>query len=536
MLNKEPLGFRHLLLFILIYSLALFATSALWGVIETSEARYSEISREMFRSSDLVHPHLLNIQHYHKPPVTYWITSFAYSLFGVNATAVRFFLTLAYVLQIIIVYRIALAVLHNQEKGFWAAFIYANLLLVLISVRSLTTDAFNNTFVLLTIWSALSFKQTFSLRWLYLTALFAGLSFLTKGPIVVIMLVPVYFFARMQRRESAKQPSLIHYAGALVLFGLTGFSWFMYLVLNDTIFFDYFVMRHFVDRFVNAEVFTRHKPWYFYLLVFPTLTLPWFLPFITRLSKTSAEGKGVLLGWVAIPLIIFSAASSKLVLYILPLSAGFALVTADVLWQMEDKWKLPFSIIYLIILSAFVAVPFFEPSVVFTSIMYLIIFIGIAGITFIFFYFRQSRTVLTWATAFFTVILIFFSAFLIKENSLKFNTLSSLASFIKENKLKNRNILIYDRLTPSLAFELDKPIISLYHDNSSLKRETQFEKSDDWRAFYYDLNVPADSLRLQTLMQEPSVLVVKGVLKQKGLWLNDYYTSKKEFPGWTIFY
>jgi 4-amino-4-deoxy-L-arabinose transferase len=75
---------RKLLLLLLLSACLLFPGLSGWGVVETSEARYAEISREMFHSGDFIHPTLLKIRHFHKPPLTYWITSTAYSMFGVN--------------------------------------------------------------------------------------------------------------------------------------------------------------------------------------------------------------------------------------------------------------------------------------------------------------------------------------------------------------------------------------------------------------------------------------------------------------------
>ena len=91
---------------ILIFVLAgtMLATSNLWGVVETSEARYAEISREMLLSGDWLHPTLLKIHHYHKPPITYWITAVAYSVFGISAFAARFFLIAAYCAQVVIIF------------------------------------------------------------------------------------------------------------------------------------------------------------------------------------------------------------------------------------------------------------------------------------------------------------------------------------------------------------------------------------------------------------------------------------------------
>ncbi|MEY2833490.1 MAG: hypothetical protein RLZZ574_2749, partial [Cyanobacteriota bacterium] len=64
---------RYLYLVLAIALGALLFNLNSWGVLEASEARYAEISREMFRSGNLLQPTLLNIWHFHKPPVTFWL-------------------------------------------------------------------------------------------------------------------------------------------------------------------------------------------------------------------------------------------------------------------------------------------------------------------------------------------------------------------------------------------------------------------------------------------------------------------------------
>lgn len=85
----------------------LLINNHLWGLTETSEARYAEISKEMFENNTLAHPTLLGIYHYHKPPFTYQITTIGYQLFGVNEFGARFFLQISFLIQIILVYLIA---------------------------------------------------------------------------------------------------------------------------------------------------------------------------------------------------------------------------------------------------------------------------------------------------------------------------------------------------------------------------------------------------------------------------------------------
>ncbi|NND32090.1 MAG: polymyxin resistance protein ArnT, partial [Saprospiraceae bacterium] len=85
-------------LVLLLMVATLFYRLGSWGVIDSSEGRYAEISRKMVESGDYIHPTYLGIEHYHKPPMTYWITAVSYSIFGPTPFAARFFLQIAFLI------------------------------------------------------------------------------------------------------------------------------------------------------------------------------------------------------------------------------------------------------------------------------------------------------------------------------------------------------------------------------------------------------------------------------------------------------
>ena len=61
-----------------------YATAAVRPLMEPDEGRYAEIPREMWISGDWVTPRLSGLKYFEKPPLQYWATAAAYSLFGVN--------------------------------------------------------------------------------------------------------------------------------------------------------------------------------------------------------------------------------------------------------------------------------------------------------------------------------------------------------------------------------------------------------------------------------------------------------------------
>ena len=103
---------KLLLLIFVVFNIGLGS----FGLAETSEARYGEISREMVNSGDYFHPTLLGIKHYHKPLLTYYITSLGYKIFGITEYGARFFLGITLILRILLVYKIARTLLKDDKK------------------------------------------------------------------------------------------------------------------------------------------------------------------------------------------------------------------------------------------------------------------------------------------------------------------------------------------------------------------------------------------------------------------------------------
>ena len=519
----------------------ILVTNGQWGVIETSEARYAEISREMYRSGDWLHPNLLNIHHYHKPPVTYWLTATAFSMFGVNTFSVRFFLIIAFGIQLILIFKLAELVFKNRQTAFYSTLVYATIPLVLVSVRGLTTDAYLNTFVLMSLYFLLKFRESMKVQYMYCAALAMGLGFLTKGP--VIFIVPILAIAGLGKRNTWPTLKIGQAALGLLIFMFIGFSWFLLLIAEDGRFADYFFFRHFIDRLSHAEVFARKEPWYYYLPVFPLVTLPWIIIFAKGLLKRRTKPvdavlvRRILTWWLLMPFIIFSISSSKLVLYILPLSVGFSLITGYYLSSGVSNRLLMLIIslcvlIYIGLLSIPIYLSRFDGTQLLIPLTSVALLLSIG----LWFLNLTSEKKLLILCSLFAITLILYSSVFFKFNGDEVNTLSSVSTFIKQNQWRERNIIVYDELLPSIAFELDKDIISVYAGDRSLKRETQFQKDEEWKNYLLDVSELKSLGILKSLLSKKSVLVVKKELPKDLEIIMSGDWHHKEFGKWALYY
>lgn len=535
---------RKFYLFLIIAAVALLVNVGSYGVIESSDARYAEIARKMFVTGDYIHPNLLEVHHYHKPPFTYQITALGYKLFGVSPFGARFFLQIAVIIQLVIIYRLSFLLFKNKQTALWSAVIYFSFPMVLIASRNLTTDAFLATFALLGITAWVNYRQSGKWRWLYFFTLALGFGFLTKGP--VIFIVPVIFIAFYNLTEPAKRTFSFHHFLAWLLFiGVAG-SWFFYLAWQNPNFIDYFLGRQTADRFAK-NAFNRTEPFWYFLAFAPLMGLPWFANGGVLLQKTTSffKFKGVhfaLLMAFIVPLVFFSVSSSKRILYILPMYSVLAVLIGH-LYQRANKNQVgtiqKITVVFTGLICVALSILNWLPLDF--TLPYWFVVLALLGLMTIVFVSRNNKipykTKPIATTLVLAVLLAMGSAAFFADNELKVNGVRPVVDFMIENDLQDRKVIVYNSRKPSIAFGLNKPIISLNNGDESLARETQFETNDDFKKYLIDLQDPKRIDNLKKLVATPSVLLVyKRPVSEEFQWLLAKYPHQKKIGKWTVYY
>ena len=518
-----------------------------WGLTESSEARYAEIGREMALNNDFINPTLLGIGHYHKPPLTYIITAVGYKIFGFNEFGARFFLSLALILQLFIVFKIGEIWFKDKNVAIAAALIYFSFPIALIAARNLTTDAYLITFVIWSIYLWLQVKITNKQSYLYGFYLVLGLGFLTKGPVAFLPVALFIICYKIIKREKPKF-SIHSSLGLLILLGLSA-SWFVVIVLHKPELWDFFIQEQIIDRSVHAETFHRAKPIWFYFLLAPLLCLPWVVPVVYDLTVKSKEFKlsteTKISGYSAlIILVAFSLFSSKLILYILPLYPFVALFFGNIYVKYSSLSKLEYlntyKVAFLFLILIVVALPF-VPQFQYNWILSTAFLIAISAYGYYFIYkskyspFSRVLILSTGAMCFLILIYTSFSS----QNSFIINALKTEYTFIKEQRGdSDYKVLVYDNLLSSAPFYLGEQVITIYNSNFEAKRDTRFEETNAWQNSYLPLSEPGQTQRLKKLLSDKkNVLLIKT---KKNLPDSLKYLLKgfkaEDFKKWTVYY
>lgn len=533
--NQLWVGILLLIIFGLFYKLGS------WGVIDSSEARYAEIGMEMLQSGDLLHPRYMGIEHYHKPPVTYYITALSYRLFGVHPFAARFPLQIAIILQLWLVYRLALLLLQKLELARIAVFIYASFLIVWISSRNLTTDAFLNTFVLASAYAVFNYIFKKRVGYLYLFAVLAAAGFLTKITAYFIFVGPIilgiYWIYKDQWKWSW------HMITSFLLFAGLASSWFVLLELEGIPIFRYQFYEQSLVRY-TTDTFHRNAPFYLYLLIAVFLSFPWLLVTLEALLRKSVRSNEqrsfyyLLLFWFVLPILIFSLSKSKLTLYILPSFPILAIAGAQCAMLLEGKvirrWMWILTIFTAVILTGFLAFRLFDSSYILSGLFYLFTAMGLIVIGVIKFWSRiKPLPKLLMTGVVFAVVISINSAEILSKNEVQISTAKPVVKWLKDHQLAENEIYIYNDLLPSLAFHLKRPLPMIANQN---EREIHLGSQEHVNRYYFDVKQPQELARLtDRLNNHPSVVVLKNKRKEQlPAAIRELFDQEQEVAKYTV--
>ena len=350
-LNKSCTGtktFRHWLWLLLAVVVIWFGNIEYRKLIEPDEGRYAEIPREMVASGDWVTPRLNDLKYFEKPPLQYWATATAYTVFGEHQWTSRLWTALTGFAGILLVWFVGTR-LFGAAAGCYAALLLGSSLLYALMAHINTLDLGVTFFITLGITSLLLAQSQgvdagIRRNWMWLAWVALGLAVLSKGLMgLVLPGAALVIYSILQRDIGLwKRMNLVT---GLLLCLLVCAPWF-YLVMkaNPEFFQRFFIYEHYT-RFTTRE-HGRYQPWYYFIPILLLGMLPWtILMFDTLLRtwKSSARmdkafnPERFLLVWVVFVFVFFSKSGSKLPSYLLPMFPALALLMGKQLAVMAER-------------------------------------------------------------------------------------------------------------------------------------------------------------------------------------------------------
>lgn len=328
---------------------AFLLTNLGYPLIDRDETRYAEIAREMLVSGDWILPTLNFKTYYDKPPLLYWLVASSFSIFGIHEWAARLvpvfaaFGTLALVIWF-----------SSRHLGRRIGMISGGVLMLTggfaFCSRYLLIDGvltFFTTASLIAAHEAVSQRKNgvFHWWWWIAASVACGLGSLSKGPLSLVLFLPVVFAFAWLEREAAR----IRFSQMLALVAIVcaiTLPWMIAVSLRDEMFLYEFFVNHNVRRFAGRY---HDRPFWYFIPVLLIAGFPWSLlaiPFVRHLvsrniavRRSRGSITGFLFLWIVWMFAFFSASRCKLPTYLLPTAPAFAVLLGIYIDRLAREWE-----------------------------------------------------------------------------------------------------------------------------------------------------------------------------------------------------
>ncbi len=311
------------------------------------EPRFALVARDMLRSGDWLIPRVGGDLYADKPPVFFWLMAASMAITG--SLRVGFLLPslLAGIGSVVLVYDLLRRV-RGREVAFAGGLVLLLTFQFVWQFRQSQIDGVLCFFTTLSLYGLL--RHLFagpSLGWFYVGWFAAGVGVITKGVgfLPLLSLIPFVILAargwpvRAPHRDPRWWLGPVFFLGAIAL-------WFVPMMLATAAggellaYRNEILFKQTVTRYAGA--WHHHEPiWFYVVMVMPVLwlpltaLLPWLWPRWRAALRPDRRDTfvAVLLTWVVIVVLFFSASSGKRGVYVLP--AVPALVMAAATWLPE---------------------------------------------------------------------------------------------------------------------------------------------------------------------------------------------------------
>ncbi|MEN3028805.1 MAG: glycosyltransferase family 39 protein [Aquificaceae bacterium] len=324
-----------------------------------NEAFYAEATRHMLQGGDFLNPYYNGELRLNKPPMTYWLVSLGYLLFGVNEWGLRLMHALLGVGTGLLTFLIAKELTGNWQVGIFSLLILLLSLQFFANAQYASPEVPFTFFITLSLYLWLLSYRKNSLFLLSLAFLSSSLAMLVKGPAGFLLPAGVVFLYLLF--ENPKELLRFRYYLLSLPALLFGLGWHAYQLLTKGEIFWKVFYRENIKRIYHGE-----EPVYFYLLDMKVSFLPYSLLFFPALlwvfSRLRREYSFPLV-WFTFVYGLFSLISQKIPLYVLPAFPALALITSGFLLSQDwERLKRFLSLLLcsLIVLGLLLAVFFFS--------------------------------------------------------------------------------------------------------------------------------------------------------------------------------
>jgi len=310
--------YRIAILFCIAF-LSLFPLLGAAPLFDEDEGFYAEASREMLENGNYLTAHINGSPQYDKPILIYWLQVISFKILGQNEFAARFPSALATFLWMLAIFRFTRRHVGLQ-CGFLSALFFISAIQITITGKAAIVDSILNLFLTQCLFHLYEYTQNQKKR-IYTAAIYAGLGFLAKGPVAVVIPFGVSLIYCLTQRQFRLWLKMVFNFPAILIFIAIALPWYVLEYLDQgMIFIQDFFLKHNLERF--SRTFEGHSGSLFYyipVIIVGTLPHCGLLLALIRHAKSllKQDVYRFCFIWLGFVLILFSFGSTKLPHYIL---------------------------------------------------------------------------------------------------------------------------------------------------------------------------------------------------------------------------
>jgi len=232
-----PKNISNSIVIFLITAVCLFFTMNLSYIdITIMEARNFVTAREMILENNWLMPTFNGDPRYQKPPLPTWIAALSSIIFGFKSLyfyRLPGFLALA--ITGITSYYFSLELLNNKRDSFINAIITITSFYIIAIVIEAPWDIYSHAFIFIAIYYLFRSmnSRVFKLKTIFLTSVFIGCSFLSKGPISIYALLIPFLISYFITYPSYIVNNLKKIIPIIITGLVIGTSWYVFLLIED---------------------------------------------------------------------------------------------------------------------------------------------------------------------------------------------------------------------------------------------------------------------------------------------------------------
>lgn len=498
---KHPELFTILGLSILFYFI-FFHNIWAYALMDVDETRYVTMSKDMFHSKDFLTLYLNKEYFFEKPPLYFWGECLSFAFWGrVTEFTARFPVALDGMLCCFTVYFLGKRII-SRGYGVVSSLIFATSLEFLILAKFAILDivvatciGFSLCFGIFTNFCQEKHKKY--CWWLFY--IFSGLAVMAKGIPGFVIPFGSMFFISLYSKNFKEIFKPLYFIPGIILFLLITLPWHIIMLkMHDPLFFEEYIVKHHIERFIGGNELGREQPFYFYILTLLWGFFPWIFSvlavFIRKIVKkdfvfknvTNIQKFLVYNGIITLfVLVFFSASDTKLITYILPIYGSLACLGGYIWTRYIEKGEYSKIInitVYILggifILASIIALftPLYLPAQLNSDIAsakpLCISLLFIAGLASIIFAKKEKYIGVFFTYVLFMLILSAFGTEKFFEIDYKFGQ-DDLMRFAEYAKVHNKTLTAYkfDRKY-SLIFYSGQPVeYGLFYNIEDLKNE-----------------------------------------------------------------